>query len=874
MASNGFIDLDSTYRNRQDWPKPGQFEINIAQSGTKGKGNALDPVSLAEPLVVWSCNALTTSQPSTYQVYGTILLPQQYGNVGYSQNGTELTLLFSNIYNNSVQEEDNYFVGLIFWNIPENQYSRIISYQYIGNNGSSPPSYSLGLVTLSTQINFNYGDEFLITDSSDLTRPTYPLIFVPNGKSQDNAYLNYILYCENNNDYRNINKYNAIYKYALTSEWDNISNYQTFGNFCIRKIPPTFPLQLENSRFVETTSTSNIINIQTGSTCSLKLFDIPNNTAIQERIEIPYKYDFLRLRLYRLTTTNPTIVAVGQSVSNGANYGNNIAYSSNQGNTWTGIQIAGDGSAGNPYFFIYTVENNGPNASPLRWVVGGQLGELGNLVGGVMYYSNNAQSWTQCSPAGALFTRSVNDIIYAQPTQFLPQKIWWASGTDDLRTPSAQPLAYSTDGITWTRYNLNTGSSSIRGLCMFGDSLFMCSGGIGYGTGLSPNYINVQVGTISSGIFPYASDNAFSIAISTFGSRWVSVGNYNSVAANQNRHIFYSTNSLGFTCQVSANDPFEGGYANCISNNGIYWLIGGSFGSTPRIAKSYNGVNWTSVDIDFGGGCNSLVWNGTNWLATLSNISAFNITEYIWIITSNDGVTWDIIDKTIPSPIISGADISVYNENQNYDTYTGIYIANNKSQSRQITSYINNGTNATFEVYPPFDITSFASQQYTIEVEPFSYDNAVPFSYNGTLVQQNICYEFELLQLILPNFTLSSGFGSKIAFYPYIYVELSNVSSSGAHLVNMMHSNNPNAVKMLFKVPIYDVQDPETTPFVRLVAVGMIHTMKFKPDDNLYFTVLLPNGDVFDTILPEFFSPSVPNSEVQVSALFRYKAVI
>lgn len=54
----------------------------------------------------------------------------------------------------------------------------------------------------------------------------------------------------------------------------------------------------------------------------------------------------------------------------------------------------------------------------------------------------------------------------------------------------------------------------------------------------------------------------------------------------------------------------------------------------------------------------------------------------------------------------------------------------------------------------------------------------------------------------------------------------------------------------------------------------MVHTMKFKPDDNLFFTVILPNGDIFKTIIPEYFSPSVPNFEAQVSAIFRYKAVI
>jgi len=33
--SNGFIDIDSTYRNRKICPNPGQFDINISQTGTR-----------------------------------------------------------------------------------------------------------------------------------------------------------------------------------------------------------------------------------------------------------------------------------------------------------------------------------------------------------------------------------------------------------------------------------------------------------------------------------------------------------------------------------------------------------------------------------------------------------------------------------------------------------------------------------------------------------------------------------------------------------------------------------------------------------------------------------------------------------------------
>ena len=33
-------------------------------------------------------------------------------------------------------------------------------------------------------MSFEFGDNFVITDSSDLTRATYPLLFVPNGKNK------------------------------------------------------------------------------------------------------------------------------------------------------------------------------------------------------------------------------------------------------------------------------------------------------------------------------------------------------------------------------------------------------------------------------------------------------------------------------------------------------------------------------------------------------------------------------------------------------------------------------------------------------------------------------------------------------------------
>jgi hypothetical protein len=193
------------------------------------------------------------------------------------------------------------------------------------------------------------------------------------------------------------------------------------------------------------------------------------------------------------------------------------------------------------------------------------------------------------------------------------------------------------------------------------------------------------------------------------------------------------------------------------------------------------------------------------------------------------------------------------------------------SESRIINRYEYDGTNSIFYVSSPFTITP---SNYNIEILPFSYDNFNPLTYTGTLVQQASCYEFELVNLILPNQTLSVGNGSKIAFYPFVYVEISNVSSSSSHLLHTIYSNNPNATKMVFRVPIYDVQDPATTPFVRLLDSSMMQTIKFKPDDNLLFSVRLSNGDIYNTVIPENYSPSLPNPNLQISALFRYRRVL
>jgi hypothetical protein len=48
----------------------------------------------------------------------------------------------------------------------------------------------------------------------------------------------------------------------------------------------------------------------------------------------------------------------------------------------------------------------------------------------------------------------------------------------------------------------------------------------------------------------------------------------------------------------------------------------------------------------------------------------------------------------------------------------------------------------------------------------------------------------------------------------------------------------------------------------------MTQTVKFKPNDCLRFSVFLPNGQLFQTIESDYYSPSAPNPFVQIDALF------
>ena len=168
--------------------------------------------------------------------------------------------------------------------------------------------------------------------------------------------------------------------------------------------------------------------------------------------------------------------------------------------------------------------------------------------------------------------------------------------------------------------------------------------------------------------------------------------------------------------------------------------------------------------------------------------------------------------------------------------------------------------------------TMVASELFQkFEILNWSYDNSVDLSYSGPIISQPEMVCIELLNIILPNKTLNTQYGSRIAYYPYVYVELSNVASGGSALTNIIYSNNPNSSRMVFRACVDDLNQPQNSAFIKIDGDRMVQKMKFQANSTIRFRVLLPNGELFRVNDSEYFSPNEPNAKNQITALFAIK---
>ena len=158
-----------------------------------------------------------------------------------------------------------------------------------------------------------------------------------------------------------------------------------------------------------------------------------------------------------------------------------------------------------------------------------------------------------------------------------------------------------------------------------------------------------------------------------------------------------------------------------------------------------------------------------------------------------------------------------------------------------------------------------------IIITQYSTEGVVPLNYTGSQITQSqmTCQEITVMNLILPNKILNSPQGLLTSAYPYVFLELSNETMPSGHNRALLYSNNPSAVRATFVCSISDVNNPETTRFIKINSDGAAQVLKFSPYDNLRLRVTLPNGQPFVTEEVDTLVPCEPDVTLQISVVFQ-----
>lgn len=322
---------------------------------------------------------------------------------------------------------------------------------------------------------------------------------------------------------------------------------------------------------------------------------------------------------------------------------------------------------------------------------------------------------------------------------------------------------------------------------------------------------------------------------------------------------------------------------------GVFYPIYGAYyvkaynGTTKQLSVCYDindtplptyiaDIGYTSADFVATTDLSIAQIGPTEYEATLTNnstlIGSMDLSQVLFTVGKTYQISWNIKGKTTAaSPYfeVTGLNnIILYTSDTISDSYTLVTF-----------TIIPTSTNLCFTIYADtemdyyIDWDSFVMSQIdTINITCFNRDNYTPLSYNGSMVSINesVCYEVSLISLTLPNESLLTG--SRISFYPYVYVEFSNATAPSGASKELIYSNNPNSNNALFIAPISQMVQPLISTFINVSSGGMSQIVKFKPNDNLRFSVYLPDGTLFKTLENDFLSPYEPSGRVQIDALF------
>ena len=250
--------------------------------------------------------------------------------------------------------------------------------------------------------------------------------------------------------------------------------------------------------------------------------------------------------------------------------------------------------------------------------------------------------------------------------------------------------------------------------------------------------------------------------------------------------------------------------------------------------------------------------NASSTFTLESNISITPVTgPGLWVIYANKPLVYtgecDYKDNIVTLAVPFATDVFTGN-------YFRLQADDVGVRSRIIRSF---SSPTTLDV---FGLTG-SDMSVRYEIIAFNYDNDTSISYNGPLSNQTqrISYNVQLKNLTIPLAPLKNKRGGNIYDYPFVYVRFGNTD---AMVRDTLWTNNPNknVRGSLFRVPV-DSADENNTNFCTF-RCDMEQVIKFKPADNMSFSVYLDDGTLLEFMDDDNLSPALPVPTLQVSAIF------
>jgi len=373
-------------------------------------------------------------------------------------------------------------------------------------------------------------------------------------------------------------------------------------------------------------------------------------------------------------------------VATGSGTGNALAKSTN-GNTWTGLGnsviSSGSGVCWNGSIFVA----GGQGTNTLAWSNDGNTWTgTGNVV-----ISGNCQKvrWTgylfiapAINSANTLSWSTNGKAFFGLGTNILSSSICVASNNSTIKLPNmivsagtgATGLAYSLNGgMTWT--GVTASLLTTAGLTVAYNGSLTNPLWIAGGQGPTYNMVYSIDGINWTGIASTFSTSCRSIVYSSQLGRWIAVGQGTNT-------IMYSTTGISGWTAASLN-AFSGNGGNSVVWNGSMFLALG-IGNIYDLATSTDGINWTGQKVFQGGsgyGGYTAYWNGSIWIIGGST----NLINCMYYSTNSLGTSWLQVNNT--NPLFT----TCYSITWNGSIYVGVGSPASNGITNSI-AYSNDGT--------------------------------------------------------------------------------------------------------------------------------------------------------------------------------------